>query len=100
MARIVNSFTATGASSKVLGTDAEMFIGGTFTATVALEGALPDPATGADVWVQLAVLTGPGAVRWAGAADRAFRIECTSYTSGTVIYDLNSTYNEDYLRTV
>jgi hypothetical protein len=93
-------FAAAGQSAKVEGHGADLIVGGTFVGTVRLEVSIPD-AAGLDVWVPVgAVLTAPGIVQLAfGMTTRAFRANCTAYTSGSIVYQIVASQIEDTVET-
>lgn len=88
--RIAGNFTATGQSSEIV-VSARKFvlkIGGTFTATVALETF----NTQANAWqaVQAAFTAPVVLVYESGANGQRFRLNCTAYTSGTAGYEIEA----------
>lgn len=87
MAIVRGSFSATGASSTVEGTDAEVIVSGTFTGTVTLQMAISS-TSGTDVWVSVGTaLTASGTIQYNGLTTRKFRANYT-HTSGSLIFEL------------
>lgn len=88
--RLAGNFTATGQSQEII-VSARKFmlkIGGTFTATIALEAF----NTQANAWqaVQTAFTAGTVLVYESPARGQRFRLNCTAYTSGTASYEIDA----------
>ena len=87
--RLAGNFTSTGTSSEfvVSGRDFVLKIGGTFSATVALEIF----NTQANAWqtVESYLVPSVKAVESVARGGR-FRLNCSAYTSGTVSYELEA----------
>lgn len=72
----------------VQGVQVDLVVGGVFVGTVQLQVAIPD-ASGANVWVPVSAgLTAPGVITYLAGTQRSFRVACTAYTSGTIVYSL------------
>lgn len=80
----------------VLGNYVELIVAGTFVGTVQLQVAIPD-ATGADNWVPIGTpLTAPGITSAVLAQCRKVRAACTAWTSGTIIFSVGGSCNDDF----
>jgi hypothetical protein len=87
-------FGGTGNSGNIENaSDVDLFISGTFVGTVQLQTPMAD-ASGADAWQAIgANITAPGMVTVRMATARKWRVACTAYTSGTIVYELSGGRN-------
>ena len=98
MATVTSSFAAVANSAPIAEcTDIDVALNGTFVGSVQLQTATPG-ASGADAWVAvtgIAAQTAPGMVSYHGGVPRKYRLACTAYTSGAILYELSGSRLED-----
>ena len=78
---VKGTFTGTGVSAVLQGRDVDVSISGAASATVAIERRIDGVN-----WVTIESIVGDGERVVENASGQEMRLECTSYTSGTVTY--------------
>lgn len=84
MAIVTGTFGATGQSSTITGTGADVSLSGAASATVAIQRRMNG------TWVTIESITGDGERVVENATGLELRLNCTAYTSGTVTYTMLS----------
>lgn len=82
--QIAGTFGATGQSASIVGKSIDVSLSGAASATVGIQRRING------VWVTIESITGDGERVVENAASTEHRLNCSAYTSGTVVYAMRA----------